>query len=424
MPSDQSRQSEPMTLRCCSTLWIELDQHPRFSLRTLCEGGDGFDRTPRWRACAAHLDAPIEIDLDDLALLQRVAAAGSCDDTTLEPAAAMRAESLRRAGLLLDAEDERPAARRDASLRAATWWGPAAIAHLHGRWHDHDISALWEAEGALSSQDMVDAFGPAPCENHRRTEGTPAQLPLPRRNAFDELLAARLTCRNFDAEAALDQTTLATMLFRMIGVLGTQTFAPGAVAVKKHAPGGGGLHVTEAYVLVRRVEGLGDGLYHYCSHEHALEPLHALDDEAAQDLAYRALAGQSWFVDAPVLVFLTSRYDRLQWKYRRHSKAWKVAQLDAGHISMLMYLSAAELGLGAFVTAAINDSVIEQALSLDPVVEGATAIVGFGARSAEVTTRELTELDPSPVVRRLREAARTEPPGEDNVSSADSSHTA
>ncbi|MCB1553473.1 MAG: nitroreductase family protein, partial [Xanthomonadales bacterium] len=107
-------------------------------------------------------------------------------------------------------------------------------------------------------------------------------------------------------------------------------------------------------------------------------------------------------VDAPLLVLLTSRFDRLFWKYRRHTKAWKVAQLDAGHISMLMYLSAADLGLGAFVTAAINDRVVEEALDLDPVVEGATAVVGFGARDAAGTTRELTELDPSPVMRRLR----------------------
>lgn len=398
-----------MTIRCCATLFIELDQQPRFSLKSLCEGGDGFDRRPRWRAFAAHLDAPVPIDAADLALLHAIACAEYLDIDSATPEDALRIEALRAAGLLLDDADDSHAARRDRSLRGSEWWGPAAITHMQGRWHDNDIGARWEAEGGLSSQDMVDAFGAAPEAHPRLGQADALPLPLPAQRDFDALLAQRMTCRNFDGAASIDQDTLACMLFRMIGTLGTQTFAPGAVAVKKHAPAGGGLHVTEAYVLARRVEGLAVGLYHYCSDTHALEPLRMLDDEEARDLGYHALAGQHWFADAPLLVFLTSRFDRLYWKYRRHSKAFKVAQLDAGHISQLMYLSAAELGLGAFVTAAINDGVVEQALDLDPIREGATAIVGFGARAATVTTRELTELEPSEVMQRI--AAAREPGG-------------
>src|SRR5690606_20729337 len=139
------------------------------------------------------------------------------------------------------------------------------------------------------------------------------------------------------------------------GALGTHELAPGAVVVKKTSPAGGGMHAVEAYALVQRVEGLTPGLYHYLPMQHALEPLQAMTGDEAAGWAHRFVAGQAWFRDAPVLVVMVARFDRLFWKYRRHAKAWRVVHLDVGHLSQTMYLSATELGLGAFVTAAIND---------------------------------------------------------------------
>ena len=43
-----------------------------------------------------------------------------------------------------------------------------------------------------------------------------------------------------------------------------------------------------------------------------------------------------------------------------------------------MYLSAAELGLGAFISAALNDQAIEEVLNLEPLKEGPIAVLGVG----------------------------------------------
>jgi len=94
------------------------------------------------------------------------------------------------------------------------------------------------------------------------------------------------------------------------------------------------------------------------------------------------------------MVVMAARFDRLFWKYRRHTKAWRVVHLDVGHLSQTMYLSAADLGLGAFVTAAINDHAIEHALGLQTLKEGAIAIVGFGPRLPVNATLELDNLTP------------------------------
>jgi len=152
--------------------------------------------------------------------------------------------------------------------------------------------------------------------------------------------------------------------------------------LKKHSPSGGGLHPIEAFLLVQRVEGVAPGLYHYQCVRHELERLCELSAQEAEGAASELVAGQSWFANAPVLVLMAARFPRTFWKYRNHPKAWKVIQLDAGHLSQTLYLSATELGYGAFITGAINDCCAERLFGLDAMSNGAIAISGFGKRDA------------------------------------------
>ncbi len=386
-----------MFVQRCTQLMIELDAEPRFALESLLSGGNGLDSTPRWMAYAAHLEAPVEVSLAEMQALQSISPkipspyaelVDSHGETLLC--------GLLQKGLLLGDEPEHAQLReRDQVLRDVAWWPPAAIAMANGRWKEVDIGARNERGLMMSSQEMVDAFGAAPEAEYRRTENTETvSLSRPKQTAFDEILSKRKTCRNFDPAQSISADDLATMLHRVWGVIGTLELAPGAVAVKKNSPAGGGLHATEAYVLVQRAEGLEPGIYHYLSMRHALEPLQKHTQEEMRDLMYRCVAGQQWFQDVPVMVVMAARFDRLFWKYRRHAKAWRVVHLDVGHLSQTMYLSASDLALGAFVTAAINDHTIEQALGLQTLKEGAIAIVGFGPRLPTSTTLELDNLTP------------------------------
>ena len=387
-----------MRLRRCHQLMVELDQEPRFSFASLLEGGDGLDGSVRWLARAPHLAVPEPVTLAQLAVLEAASRDAWVEQAELEArhgAPAIRA--LLAIGLLIPEQGEDAAEwrARDQTVRDIAWWPPALAAHAHGGWGDVDIQARNQRGLMLSSEEIVEAFGAAPEPDYRRAPGA-ALLPLaaPLQADFDALLAARRTCRNFDGDAVLGQAEFATMMRRVWGAVGTRELAPGAVAVKKNSPAGGGLHAVEAYVLVQRVEGLAPGLYHYLSMEHALEPMRALSPDEAADLAHRFVAGQDWFNNAPVMVVMTARFDRLFWKYRRHTKAWRVVHLDVGHLSQTMYLSATDLGLGCFVTAAIGDRAVEQALDLPALREGPIAIVGFGVRSAQMRTMELDELVP------------------------------
>jgi putative peptide maturation dehydrogenase len=216
-------------------------------------------------------------------------------------------------------------------------------------------------------------------------------LPPAQPSALDSFLDRRVTCRNFDRTRTLTLEAFSSVLYRAYGARAVHDYAPGVQLLKKGVPSAGGLHPTEGYLLVRQVEGVAPGLYHYHPVDHALEPIRELDAAEAASTARRFVAAQGYFVDAHVMVVPTTRFRRTFWKYRNHAKAYRAVILDVGHLSQAMYLAATELGLGAFITAAVNEIDIEKAFDLDPLEEGPLAVTGFGVRGAE---RNEIEFDP------------------------------
>jgi putative peptide maturation dehydrogenase len=241
--------------------------------------------------------------------------------------------------------------------------------------------------------DLVRTHGPPPPHLHARVpapERLPLQTPTP--SPLDELLRARVTCRNFDVAATLSASALGAMLARACGCHAQTEVIPGAWIVKKSNPSGGGLHPLEAYLLIQRVDGMAAGLYHYNVEAHALDRLPEPAEFDARAFALSMVAGQHYFADAAVLLVVAVRFPRSFWKYRKHPKIYRAILLEAGHASQNLYLAATDLGLGAYVTAAINEVEIEQAFGLDPLLEGPIAVCGFGPRAQIRTT---VELDPA-----------------------------
>ena len=88
---------------------------------------------------------------------------------------------------------------------------------------------------------------------------------------------------------------------------------------------------------------------------------------------------------------LTARFARSFWKYRRHAKILRAILLEAGHLSQTFYLLCTQLGLGPYVTAAIDDAELERALDLDPLFEAPLAVCGCGRAP---TRAQRSPLDP------------------------------
>src|SRR5919204_29741 len=182
--------------------------------------------------------------------------------------------------------------------------------------------------------------------------------------------------RRRDESLASSQWNIYAALFHFL------TKSEDVVLLRKTSPSGGALHPTEVYPLIRNVENVEPGLYHYNVERHELELLSALTPDEGAGVAFELASGQPFVRDAPAIFLLTTRFYRNFWKYRRHRRAYAVLLMDAAHLTQSFYLVCTELGLGAFVTAAVNGANIEERLGLDPFAEGALAMCGCGRPAA------------------------------------------
>jgi putative peptide maturation dehydrogenase len=385
-----------MRVRRCAILYLEPREDTAFDLASLLAGGDGLARTQRWVALAPHLGEEVEVDAAERELLGMLGPERwmSTNEVPAESRPALR--RLLKAGLAIGSTRAHAAHReRDERLRATHWHPLAATLHAFTRWDDADAVQNMQDSGTETAAEMREVLGAPPTEADAVGDsGSRIALARVAGNDFDALLARRATCRNFDPARPLPQQLFAQLMQRVFAAQAEVRVGDDTAFLKKSSPSGGGLHPVEAYVVARHVEGLAPGLYHYHATAHALEPLPA-PDVPLREFLMQAMAQQHWFADAHAAVALVPRFDRTFWKYRRHMKGYRVVALEAGHLSQTLYLAATEAGLGAFITAAINEKPLERAFGLDPLRQGALAICGFGWRGE---TMETMELDPNGAV--------------------------
>jgi putative peptide maturation dehydrogenase len=299
--------------------------------------------------------------------------------------------ALARAGLVIsDASDAllSELRRRDELLSSSQWNVYAALYHFMTKWRDVDLTSTAgensTASGELdprATEEWIALHGEPPGHFHSVADDASAVTPLPlidRQGALYDVLLRRKTTRAFAAERAMPCDDFSALLRYAFGCHGYARLGDGLVALKKTSPSGSGLHPTEVYPLVGNVEGIEPGLYHYGVARHVLEPIARLTRDEVSELAHEFTSGQPYARAAHCLFVLSTRFYRNFWKHWRHERAYAVLLMDAAHLSQTFYLVCADLGLGAFVTAAINGANIEERLGLDGFTEGALAICGCG----------------------------------------------
>jgi putative peptide maturation dehydrogenase len=330
----------------------------------------------RHQLSPAHLDALLAVPsrwTDGLALEPQIAA------------------DLVAWGLVLSSEGDGALRERDAALDAAGWNLYAAAYHLMTQWSGVDVGVPGADQPAFGAElEAVEASGPAPPAFHPGPFAASEPLPAPEREGqlFDALRARRTT-RAFDTGRPLSREALGTILQYVFGMHGSLESPAGTQVIKRTSPSGGGLHPVEAYPVLSGVEGVEPGIFHYDVRGHGLQRIETLDAAGARALATAFVCGQDYFGDAHASFVLTARYARNHWKYDRHQRAYAAILMDAAHLSQTLYLVAAALGLGAYVTIAVNGRDIERRLGLDGIEEGVVAVCGCGPRRPGTSELEL-----------------------------------
>ena len=161
--------------------------------------------------------------------------------------------------------------------------------------------------------------------------------------------------------------------------------------IARTSPSAGARHPIECYLLAWRIEGLPAGLYHYSVRKDRLERLRRGDFRSE---AARFASGQGWIRNAAFVCVLTAVADRVFWKYRGAS-AYRLFFLDAGHLAQTFLLLAAERGMGAFTTAAIQEKRIESFCGLDGIAEFPIYFCGAGVPAGPSSSSDLEPISSS-----------------------------
>ena len=174
-----------------------------------------------------------------------------------------------------------------------------------------------------------------------------------------EILIRRRSVRNYSTDTALPLGTLSALLWATQGIT-----AEAEGYQFRSAPSAGGLYPIETYLLVRDVESLAQGVYHFRPYAFDLELIKFGD--FSWDLAQAAL-GQGMIADAQVTFLWTAVVERSKWKYRQ--RAYRYIYLDAGHIAQNLYLSGTAVGLGICGIGAFFDDQVNALIGVDGTAE-------------------------------------------------------
>jgi SagB-type dehydrogenase family enzyme len=166
---------------------------------------------------------------------------------------------------------------------------------------------------------------------------------LARDPALTVAIEGRRSVRDYD-EQPMTAEQLGEFLYRVGRV--RAHFVPGAdggdeVAARPY-PNGGAAYELELYLSVRRCAGLAEGVYYYDPVGHRLVLVN--EDKADRDAMFDLASRSTGLPNRPdVLITITSRFQRLSWKYR--SIAYAATLRHTGVLYQTMYLVAAAMGL-------------------------------------------------------------------------------
>ena len=168
--------------------------------------------------------------------------------------------------------------------------------------------------------------------------------------------------------------TLEQLSFLLWACQGVKSIRGKSYATLRTVPSGGARHPFETYLVVRKVDGLRSGVYHYLPMEHALEFLQEIEN--LDERINESLCGQIWASKANVLFYWSMVPYRAEWRYGIY--AHRVALMDAGHMAENLYLACTGLGLGCCAIGAFSDELCNDLLTLDGEEEFTLYVIPVG----------------------------------------------
>lgn len=135
------------------------------------------------------------------------------------------------------------------------------------------------------------------------------------------------------------------------------------------APSAGALYPTETYVVVRKMDGIADGIYNYQVREHCLAPL--IEGDFSRDLEHWGLKHPA-IAESHCIILFSAVFKRSSFRY--FDRAYRRILLDTGHMLGNLTAFAPEVGLDAIPLASFHDGGLNSLVLFDEREEGVLAV--------------------------------------------------
>ena len=218
----------------------------------------------------------------------------------------------------------------------------------------------WDADGDYKTDQQLNRPQP-PLVKAPMTAGA-IDLPkdfssLPPSGDFLSVVNRRRSHRVYTDEAM----TLTQLSYLLWCTQGVRSLRGRAYATLRTVPSGGARHAFECYMIVRHIDGLAPGRYHYLPMMHQVEFLGPVDEP--DSLIAGTLCGQRWAAKAGVIFYYSCVFYRAEWRYgiRAHAPVL----IDSGHVTENLYLAATSIGLGGCAIAAMDPEKANAVFGLD-----------------------------------------------------------
>ncbi|WP_406270237.1 SagB family peptide dehydrogenase [Nocardia sp. NBC_00881] len=176
----------------------------------------------------------------------------------------------------------------------------------------------------------------------------------------------RYSCRDFDDARPMSRDELGELLYRSARTRSSRT-GDGEELVSRPYPSGGSLYELELYPVVRQVDGLAAGMYHYDSFDHALRRVVDEDHPAVQQLLRMTSATLTNAQLPQLMLVIAARPGRIMWTYEHIS--YSVILKDVGVLTQTLYLVANAMGLGAVAHGFVDTAAFTEAVQVDELEE-------------------------------------------------------
>lgn len=195
-----------------------------------------------------------------------------------------------------------------------------------------------------------------------------------------ELISDRVSCRAYQ-DRPITFPELATLLRFGYGTTGVTEDGP-LYVVDRAVPSGGGLYPLELSVLVRSVDSLPAGVYHYVPLADGLERIR--ENAVPAPLVTHLFLNQPWAAEAAVVLVLSAVCARSLVTYGE--RGYRYLLLEAGQVAQNVVLAATGLELAAVNLGGFLDDELSGVLHLDIESE----IVLYGVAVGRPTSGDRT----------------------------------